>query len=267
MDRSIDHFSSGGPNDRTSPGNLGKVIVVMPAYNAERTLKRTVDDLPHDLIQEAILVDDASRDQTVTLAKSLGLTVISHSKNLGYGANIKRCFTEALKRSPDYIVELHPDYQYDPRVIPLSVGFLKLGTCNVILGSRIRTRQEALEGGMPHYKYFSNLFLTKVENLLLGQQLSDAHTGFRAYRREVLETVPFQRNSDDFIFATQILAQCVYFGFRIGEVPIQVRYFDEASSINFTRSTVYGLRTLQTMGQYWLHRLGLIRSPLFIRGT
>lgn len=262
----MDNASLGPPGEGSRPGEVGRIIVVMPAYNAERTLKRTVDDLPKDLIHEVILVDDASRDQTVALAESLGLTVIAHEKNQGYGANVKRCFSEALERSPDVVVELHPDYQYDPRVIPLGAGFLRLGTCDVVLGNRIRTRREALEGGMPIYKYFSNRFLTSVENLVLGQNLSDAHSGFRAYRREVLEAVPFHRNSDDFVFATQILAQCVYFGFKVGEVPMPVRYFEEASSINFSRSAVYGLRTLQTLGQYLFHRLGVKRSPLFTGG-
>jgi glycosyltransferase involved in cell wall biosynthesis len=260
----FDNAATKLPHEGFRPEDLGRIIVVMPAYNAERTLKRTVDDLPKDLIHEVILVDDASMDQTVALAESLGLTVITHAKNQGYGANIKKCFNEALQRFPDVVVELHPDYQYDPRVIPFSAGFLKLGTCDVVLGNRIRTRREAIEGGMPIYKYISNRFLTSVENLVLGQNISDAHTGFRAYRREVLEAIPFHRNSDDFNFATQILTQCVYFGFKIGEVPMPVRYFDEASSINFSRSAVYGLRTLQTLGQYLFHRLGIMRSPLFL---
>ncbi|MFQ6672806.1 MAG: glycosyltransferase family 2 protein, partial [Candidatus Tectimicrobiota bacterium] len=175
------HPDSREPHHPLSRDALGKVIVVMPAYNAERTLERTVEDLPRDLLHEVILVDDASRDQTVSLAQSLGLTVLTQPKNRGYGGNIKTCFTEALKRSPDFVVELHPDYQYDPRIIPFSLGFLRLGICDVVLGSRIRARREALACGMPANKYFANRFLTAVENMILGQTLSDAHTGYRAY--------------------------------------------------------------------------------------
>jgi hypothetical protein len=189
--------------------------------------------------------------------------VVVHEANRGYGGNQKTCYREALARGADIVVMIHPDYQYDSRIIPHAVGIIELGICDVVLGSRIRSRQEALAGGMPVYKYLSNRFLTTVENIALGQNLGDFHSGFRVYRRQVLERIPFERNSDDFVFDTQFLVQAVRFGFRLGDIPVPVRYFDEASSINFRRSVVYGLGTLGAVGQYWLDRLRLWQSPLF----
>jgi glycosyltransferase involved in cell wall biosynthesis len=214
-------------------------------------------------VDEILLVDDGSTDNTVQVAREMGLTVIAHPENRGYGGNQKTCYKYALEHGADVVVMIHPDYQYDARVIPHAVGLIELGICDVVLGSRIRSRQEALKCGMPWWKYFSNRFLTFIENVALGQNLADFHSGFRVYRRSVLETIPFERNSDDFVFDTQLLAQAVHFGFRLGDLPVPVRYFAEASSINFKRSTVYGLRTLATMARFWLHRLRIWRSGLF----
>lgn len=235
----------------------------MPAYNAASTLRRTVGDIPPGTVDQIILVDDCSRDNTVQVARELGLTVIEHQKNRGYGGNQKTCYRHALDAGADYVVMIHPDYQYDSRVIPLAVEILRLGICDVVLGSRIRTRKEALAGGMPLYKYISNRMLTIVENMALGQNLGDFHSGFRAYRRKVLETIPYTRNSDDFVFDSQFLAQAVHFGFKLGDIPVPVRYFDEASSINFRRSVTYGLSTLNVLVKYWANRVGLMKSPLF----
>lgn len=240
-----------------------RVIVVMPAYNAESTLERTLADIPRGTVDEIILVDDCSKDRTVELARRFGLTVHQHERNRGYGGNQKTCYTLALEHGADYVVMVHPDYQYDSRVIDVAVKILQLGILDFVVGSRIRTRRETLDGGMPVYKYIANRCLTFVENVLLGQNLGDFHSGFRAYRREVLETIPWSRNSDDFVFDSQFLAQSVHCGFKIGDIPVPVRYFDEASSINFSRSVTYGLRTLQVVGEFWLNRLGIRRSPLF----
>ena len=242
-----------------------KIIAVMPAYNAATTLERTLKDIPPGTVDEIILVDDCSRDNTVELAKSLGLTVIRHEKNTGYGGNQKTCYTAALERGADIVVMIHPDYQYDSRVIPVAAELIRLGNCDVILGSRIRTRQEALQGGMPAWKYIANRCLTIFENVALGQNLGDFHSGFRAYRREVLENVPWQENSNDFVFDTQFLAQAVFFNFRLGDIPVPVRYFAEASSINFRRSTRYGLLTLWVMVLFWCNRLGVCHSSIFKR--
>jgi glycosyltransferase involved in cell wall biosynthesis len=248
---------------QAAPRRSYKVVAVMPAYNAERTLAATLADVPGGAVDEVILVDDGSKDRTVEIARQMGLTVIVHPENRGYGGNQKTCYRHALDRGADVVVMIHPDYQYDSRMIPSAVGVVALGICDVVVGNRIRSRREALDGGMPVYKYVSNRFLTVVENLALGQNLGDFHSGFRVYRREVLERVPWERNSDDFVFDTQFLAQAVYLGFRVGDVPVPVRYFAEASSINFRRSLTYGLATLGVVGQFWLHRLGLVRSPLF----
>jgi len=240
-----------------------KTIIVMPAYNAEKTLEKTVKEIPHGVADEIILVDDCSKDKTVEIARKLSLKTIVHSKNLGYGANQKTCYTEALKDGADVVVMIHPDYQYDPKIIPYLVAFIKDGICDFMLGNRIRTKKEALSGGMPLYKYLSNRFLTILENLLLGQNLGEWHSGLRAYSRKVLETIPWENNSDDFVFDQQMLIQASYFGFRIGDVPVPAKYFKEASSINFIRSTKYGLETLLTILKLFLHKIGLKKCKLF----
>ena len=241
----------------------GKIIIVMPAYNAEETLEKTYNDTPLEIVDEIILVDDASSDRTVEIARRLGLTVIVHSENQGYGANQKTCYDEALKRNPDIVIMIHPDYQYDSRLIPYITGFLEKGICDVILGSRIRTRKEVLECGMPPYKYISNRILTFIENIVLGQNISDFHSGYRAYTRRVLETIPYHTNSDGFVFDTEFLVQAVHFGFKIGDVPVPVRYFSDSSSINFVNSTIYGLKTLHTLLKYILQCMKLVNYPLF----
>jgi len=240
-----------------------KVIVVMPALNAESTLKKTYDEIPKECVDEIILVDDFSSDQTVAMANKLGLTVICHFENRGYGASQKSCYDSALKKEASAVIMIHPDYQYDSRIIPHVLGFLSSGICDVIIGSRIRTRREALKGGMPLYKYISNRFLTVFENLILGQNLGDFHSGFRAYTRKVLDTIPFQNNSDDFVFDTEFLAQAVFFGFKIGDVPIPSRYFEEASSINLRRSLKYGIQTLFVMGKFIIQKIGLVKFKIF----
>src|SRR5215471_18498183 len=249
------------PEGDPLPVRAHKIIAVMPAYNAERTLAATLADVPVGSVDEVLLVDDGSTDRTVQVARDMGLTVIVHPENRGYGGNQKTCYRHALERGADIVVMIHPDYQYDSRVIPHAVGIIELGICDIVLGSRIRSREEALVGGMPRYKYIANRFLTAFENLALGQNLGDFHSGFRVYRREVLERIPFEYNSDDFVFDTQFLAQAVRFGFRLGDVPVPVRYFAEASSINFKRSLKYGFSTLGALAVYWLDRLRIRRSP------
>ena len=241
-----------------------KIIAVLPAYNASKTLAATVADFPPHSVDEILLVDDCSKDDTAAVARSMGLTVIQHTKNTGYGGNQKTCYKYAIENGYDIVVMIHPDYQYDARVIPHAVGMIELGICDVILGNRIRTRAEAVACGMPWWKYLANRGLTLFENMMLGQNLGEFHSGFRVYRRTVLDTIPFEGNSDDFVFDTEFLVQCVHFGFRLGDVPVPVRYFDEASSINFRRSTKYGLETLKAVAVFWLHKIGL-RSSLFRR--
>lgn len=220
-------------------------------------MERTLKDIPPGVVDETILVDDASLDRTVELARELGLDPIVHERNMGYGANQKTCYREALRKGADIVVMIHPDYQYDSRLTPYLVGLIRDGACDVVLGNRIRTRWEALEGGMPLYKYVSNRLLTVFENLWTGQNLGEWHSGFRAYSRKVLETIPWERNSDDFVFDQQFLIQASHLGFRIGDVPVPARYFSEVSSINFQRSVVYGLSTLWVLFRRDLHRLGL----------
>ncbi|MBN2383248.1 glycosyltransferase family 2 protein [bacterium] len=235
----------------------------MPAYNAELTLERTYRDIPLDYVDEIILVDDCSSDRTVEIARKLGLTVFVHGSNTGYGGNQKTCYAEALKRDPDAVIMIHPDYQYDARLIPSFLGFLEAGVCDIMLGNRIRTRNEALSGGMPLYKYVSNRLLTIFENMIMGQNLGDFHSGFRLYTGAVLKKVNFTKYSDDFVFDTQLLAQATYLGFKIGDAPVPVRYFPEASSIKLLKSLKYGFHTLFIMGQYLLQRAGIISSKLF----
>jgi glycosyltransferase involved in cell wall biosynthesis len=240
-----------------------KVVVVMPAYNAGKTVARTVADIPPGSAAEIILVDDCSRDDTVSVARSLGLKVIQHDKNKGYGGNQKTCYDTALAAGADIVVMIHPDYQYDARLVPYMTGLLKDDICDVVLGNRIRTRREALDGGMPTYKYLSNRFLTVVENFFMGQNLGEWHSGLRAYTRHVLETIPYQRNSDDFVFDCEFLVQAAAFGFRLGDIPTPARYFEEASSINFGRSVRYGLESLKSVLLYQLHRARIKRCSLF----
>lgn len=237
----------------------------MPAYNAEMTLAKTVGDIPPGAVDEIIVVDDASRDRTVEIAKSLGLAVIARPANGGYGANQKTCYDEALARGAEVVVMVHPDYQYDSRLIPMLTGIIEADVCDVVLGNRIRTRQEALRHGMPVWKYLANRLLTLIENTVLGQNLGEFHSGFRAYSRRVLEVIPYHRNSDDFVFDQQFLVQAVHFGFRLGDVPVPVRYMADASSISFQRSVAYGLQTLLTLARWLTHRMGLRRDPLFCR--
>ena len=246
-----------------NPNKSPKIIVVMPAYNAEKTIKKTVDDLPKDLISEVILVDDASSDETVQKAKKIGITVYIHKRNKGYGANQKTCYDQALKRKPDVVVMVHPDYQYDAKLVGVLCEPIVNSRADIMLGSRIQTRSQVLAGGMPLWKYFANRFLTLVENLAMGLNLSEYHTGFRAYSRQVLANIPYHKFSDDFIFDQQILISTLSFGFNISEIPVPCKYFPEASSINLTRSTKYGLLTLWTVFIYLLHELGIVKSVLF----
>jgi glycosyltransferase involved in cell wall biosynthesis len=240
-----------------------KTIVVMPAYNAAATIERVVAELPAGWFDEILVVDDASRDDTVEVARRLPVEVVVHPANRGYGGNQKTCYREALARGADYVVMLHPDYQYHPGILPAALTVLRLDICDVVLGNRIRTRHEALAGGMPRIKYLANRGLTLIENLLSGQNLGDWHSGFRAYRRHVLETIPFEANSDDFVFDSQLLVQAVHFGLRLGDVPVPARYFAEASSISFRPAARYAIQTMGTFAAWYLHRTGLRRSPLF----
>lgn len=237
----------------------------MPAYNAAKTLESTYNEIPKDIVDEVILVDDASRDDTPDKADKLGIHTIIHPENLGYGGNQKTCYREALAKGSDVVVMLHPDYQYSPRLVTAMASMIVSGHYDIVLGSRI-LGGEALKGGMPLYKYVFNRLLTFIENLILGVKLSEYHTGYRAFSRAVLKTLPLGENSDDFVFDNEMLAQAVYFGFRIGEISCPTRYFDEASSINFKRSVKYGLGVLSTTAKYLLNKIGLIKSPLFSAG-
>jgi glycosyltransferase involved in cell wall biosynthesis len=230
-----------------------KVIVVMPAYNAAKTLERTYNDLPKEVVDKVILVDDVSQDETVEIAQQLGLDVVVHIQNKGYGGNQKTCYLKALEDGADIVVMLHPDYQYDSTLVPELIRPIQEGRADMVLGSRFLTGG-TLAGGMPVYKFISNRFLTLVENVVLRQRLSECHTGFRAYSRRMLETIPFLLNSDDFVFDTEVIAQGVAFGFRITEIGVPTRYFKEASSVNFKRSVVYGLSTLAAMARYLLSK-------------
>lgn len=243
-----------------------KVIVVMPAYNAEKTLKKTYNDIPKGIVDEVILVDDGSHDKTVSIAKKLGIKTFVHPQNRGYGGNQKTCYTIALNEKADIVVMIHPDYQYDSTLTAEMIRPILSGRFDIVLGSRIRTRKEALAGGMPLYKYIFNRLLTTLQNLLLGQNLSEYHTGFRAYSQKVLKTLPFHRFSDDFVFDQHILVSAVKSHFRIEEISVPVRYFPEASSINFRRSTKYGLETLVSLFKYVLSYWGIYQSKIFSSG-
>jgi glycosyltransferase involved in cell wall biosynthesis len=240
----------------------GKTIaVVMPAYNAEKTLARTVQETPSD-VDIKILVDDGSTDQTVAVAKALGLKVFTHDRNYGYGRNQQTCYREALAAGADVVVMVHPDYQYTPSLVTAMAGMVTSGAYDVVLGSRI-LGGTALKGGMPRYKYIANRFLTALQNLLTGAKLSEYHTGFRAFHSEVLRELPLMENSDDFVFDNEMLVQCIHFGFRIGEISCPTKYFEEASSINFRRSVKYGFGVLWTLVRFQFQRLGLVHLRLF----
>jgi glycosyltransferase involved in cell wall biosynthesis len=234
----------------------------MPAYNAEKTLGRTLADIPREWVDEIILVDDASRDGTVELARKLGLRIFVHEKNRGYGGNQKTCYTEALKLGGDIMIMVHPDHQYDPRVIPQLVTPLLNGECDAMFGSRMLGGRP-LEGGMPKWKYLANVFLTAFENATFYMYLTEYHSGLRAYSRRYLETVNFMANSDDFVFDSEIIAQGVIHGLRVREIPIETRYFQEASQVGFWRSSVYGLSILKTLIKFKLHKKGLVRYRMF----
>ena len=239
-----------------------KVVVVMPAYNAGRTLRMTYEELPKDTVSTVILVDDGSTDTTLDVARELGLEIFVHDRNYGYGGNQKTCYTEALRAGADIVVMVHPDYQYDPTLVPQIIAPIVAGDADVVLGSRLKSGS-ALAQGMPWWKFVANRFLTWVENVMFGLHLSEYHTGYRAFRREVLETVNFAANSDGFIFDQEIIAQVVGSGFRIGEIAVPTRYFKEASQASFGASTVYGLSILSVCFVYWLHRRGVRRSRRF----
>jgi glycosyltransferase involved in cell wall biosynthesis len=246
--------------DPSERGPRPRIVVVMPAYNAALTLERTYSDIPHDLVDRIILVDDVSRDQTVDIARNLGLDVIVHRQHRGYGGNQKTCYDAALEAGADVVVMLHPDYQYDATRIPALVEPILAGERDLMLGSRFLG--DPLAGGMPPWKYIANRFLTTVENIAFELTLSEYHTGLRAYSRDLLETIPYHLNSDDFVFDQELIAQVVAAGLRdrIGEIAVPTRYFDEASSVGFKRSVVYGLSTMRVVGRYLLHRLRVRRS-------
>lgn len=238
--------------------NKPKVVVVMPAYNAAKTLKVTYEAIPHAAIDQIILVDDGSTDKTLEIASELQLTAFVHTRNFGYGANQKTCYTEALKEGADIVVMLHPDYQYDPTLLPEIVDPIKAGEADIVLGSRFMSGRNAFQQGMPWWKYLGNKFLTKIENWTLGLNLSEYHTGYRAYNRRVLEEIPFSLNSDKFVFDQEFLVQAAHLGFRIKEVPVPTKYFPEASNASFVDSTIYGLSILFLLARYMMHRTSLI---------
>jgi len=239
-----------------------RVTIVLPAYNAAKTLKQTYQEIPRDIVDDILLVDDASQDATLAVAKSLGIKSIRHERNRGYGGNQKTCYRAALDAGADIVIMLHPDYQYTPRLVTAMAAMIASDQFDVVLASRILGRG-AVAGGMPRYKYVANRVLTLFQNILLGQKLSEYHTGYRAWSRRVLETLPLEHCSEDFVFDNQMLAQSTYFGFRIGEISCPTRYFPDASSINFRRSVVYGAGVVRTSVQYRLQRWGLARFAIF----
>lgn len=239
-----------------------KIVVVMPAYNAEKTVVRTYEEIDRALVDEVILVDDASQDRTVEIAQRLGMRVLIHAKNRGYGGNQKTCYAEALRLGADIIIMVHPDYQYTPLLIPAMATMIANGVYDCVIGSRILGGKARVDG-MPLYKYYSNRFLTLTQNLLMGSKLTEFHTGYRAFSRDILQRLPLEENSDNFVFDNQMLAQIIYYGFRIGEVSCPTKYFAEASSINFVRSCRYGFGCLGTGIQFRMARLGLSRPRIF----
>lgn len=247
---------------RNEKGEELKVVVVMPAYNAAKTLERTYNDIPHEIVDQIILVDDVSQDETVEIARQLGLDVVIHLQNKGYGGNQKTCYIEALRHGADIVVMLHPDYQYDSRLIPQMIEPIIAGRADLVLGSRM-LNGGALAGGMPLWKYIANRFLTFIENVAFGKHLSEYHTGFRAYNRKLLATLPFLLNKDSFVFDTEVLAQAINAGMTIAEIPVPTRYFEEASSVNLKTSIIYGLETLWVVAKYLLNKWGIVRLPQF----
>ena len=236
--------------------NNNKIIAVLPAYNAAKTLKVTVDAIPPNIVDDIIIVDDASKDNTVELARKLGLKVFVHPKNLGYGGNQKTCYREALKLGADIVVMVHPDFQYDPVFIPEIVKPIISGERDAMIGSRMKIRRNALKGGMPYWKFIANIFLTKIENFVLENDLTEYHSGFRAYNKKVMQ-LPINLNSNDFVFDTEIIVQIKIAGMKIGEVPISTKYFPEASQINFRRSVKYGLSILGVLLRYMFFKFGI----------
>ncbi len=240
-----------------------KVVVVMPAYNAEKTLKTTYEELPFDIVDDVVLVDDKSSDHTSALAREIGIQhVITHEQNLGYGGNQKSCYRKALELDADITIMVHPDYQYTPKLVPAMADIIASGLYDAVLASRILGKG-ALRGGMPLYKYIANRFLTLTQNILIGQKLSEYHTGYRAFSKRILQTIDFESNSDDFVFDNQMICQVFHADFEIAEVTCPTKYFEEASSINFARSTTYGLGVLKTSMQYWASKRGLIKPRIF----
>jgi glycosyltransferase involved in cell wall biosynthesis len=242
-----------------------RIVVVLPAFNAEKTLRRTFDEIPHDIVDDVILTDDASSDQTVKIARELGIFTVTHRLNQGYGGNQKTCYSTALSRGADIVIMLHPDYQYAPRLVTAMASMIASKEYDVVLGSRI-LGNGALKGGMPRYKYVSNRILTLVQNLMVGQKLSEFHSGYRAWNRTVLERLPLQRCSDDFVFDNQMLVQAISCNFKIGEISCPTVYLPESSSINFRRSVIYGLGVLKISLSYWFHRWGIRSCELFSDG-
>jgi len=238
------------------------IAVVLPAYNAAKTLKMTIDEVPFEIVDDIILTDDASKDNTAEIAREMGLVTMRHDQNRGYGGNQKTCYTTALARGADIVVMLHPDYQYTPRLVTAMASMIAYDEFDYVLASRILGKG-ALVGGMPLYKYISNRALTLAENVLLGQKISEYHTGYRAWSRKVLERLPLMTCSDDFVFDNQMIAQATYFGFRVGEISCPTKYFEEASSINFSRSVTYGLGVLKTAAQFRLKKWGLANPAIF----
>ncbi len=256
MAEAVPEVKTGAPG----PGVRGKTIVVMPALNAAKTLELIVGSIPRDVVDEVILVDDRSTDETLEIARRLSVSVVWHPHNVGYGGNQKTCYLEALQHEADIVVMLHPDGQYEPELIPRMIEPILRGKADLVLGSRMLVEGAAKEAGMPLYKRIANRFLTTIENRVLGTRLTDLHTGYRAYSRDLLLTVPFLRNSLDFSFDSELLMQASHFGFRIREVPARTRYFADASSVGFGASTVYGLKTLWSALRLLLHRAHLLRS-------
>jgi glycosyltransferase involved in cell wall biosynthesis len=239
-----------------------RLIVVMPAYNAESTVEKTFREIPEGFADGVVLVDDASRDQTAAVAERLGFHVLKHPKNLGYGGNQKTCYREALRLGADVIVMLHPDYQYSPKLVVAMSSMIASGQYDVVLGSRILCGS-ALAGGMPMYKYIMNRILTLIQNLLMGAKVSEYHTGYRAFSRKVLETLPLEENSNDFVFDNEMLAQAFYFGFHVGELSCPTRYEPESSSISLKRSIKYGFGVIGTTVRYRLEKMGLAKYAIF----